>query len=98
MYFTMGSIPIWPAKEQIKKTMPDTFKTTYPTTRCIIDCTELYCQRPSSLPMQSNMYSSYESHVTYKALLGVAPSGAITFISLTKDQSQTKKLSIVLEF
>ena len=27
------------------------------------------------------MYSNYKHHVTYKALLGIAPSGAITFIS-----------------
>ena len=27
------------------------------------------------------MYSQYKSHVTYKGLLGIAPSGAITFIS-----------------
>ena len=41
MYFTLGSIPIWPSKDQIKETMPKSFKETYPTTRCIIDCTEL---------------------------------------------------------
>ena len=27
------------------------------------------------------MYSSYKHHVTYKGLLGIAPSGAITFVS-----------------
>ena len=27
------------------------------------------------------MYSHYKSHVTYKALLGIAPSGSITFVS-----------------
>ena len=27
------------------------------------------------------MYSQYKSHVTYKGLLGISPSGAITFIS-----------------
>ena len=91
MYFTLRSIPIWPSTEQIKKTMPDTFKTTYPTTRCIIDCTELYCQRPSSLSTQSNMYSSYKSHVTYKALLGIAPSGAIPFISQLYEGSISDK-------
>ena len=62
-------------------TMPAIFKTTYPSTRCIIDCTEIFCQRPSSLSSQSAMYSNYKHHVTYKGLLGIAPSGAITFIS-----------------
>ena len=27
------------------------------------------------------MYSQYKSHVTYKGLIGIAPSGAITFVS-----------------
>ena len=39
----------------LEETMPESFKTTYPTTRCIIDCTELYGQRPSSLSMQSSI-------------------------------------------
>ena len=45
MYFSLASIPIWPSKYVIRVTMPETFKETYPKTRCIIDCTELFCQR-----------------------------------------------------
>ena len=41
----------------------------------------MFCQSPSSLSSQSAMYSNYKHHVTYKGLLGIAPSGAITFIS-----------------
>jgi len=81
MYFSLGSVPIWPTKETVEKMMPESFKTTYPATRCIIDCTELYCQRPSSLSSQSHMYSHYKSHVTYKGLIGITPSGAISFVS-----------------
>ena len=61
--------------------MPETFKTTYPPTRCSIDCTEIFSQRPSSLSSQGAMYSNYKHQVTYKELLGIAPSGAITFWS-----------------
>ena len=81
MYFSLGSIPIWPSRKIIEQTMPSSFKETYPTTRCIIDCTELFCQRPSSLASQSHMYSHYKTHVTYKGLIGIAPSGATTFVS-----------------
>ena len=87
----MGSIPIWPSKKQVEETMPESFKTTYPTTRCIIDCTELYCQRPSSLSTQGSMYSHYKSHVTYKSLIGIAPSGATTFISQLYEGSISDK-------
>ena len=79
MYFTLGSLPIWPSIQQIDESMPETFKQAYPNTQCIIDCTELFC--PSSLFIQSSLYSSYKHHVTYKGLIGIAPSGAVTFIS-----------------
>lgn len=46
-----------------------------------LDCTELRCEMPSSLLLNSKMFSSYKNHVTFKALVGIAPSGAITFTS-----------------
>ena len=81
MHFSLGSIPIWPSRQQIDESMLETFKQTYPITRCIINCTELFCKRHSSLSIQSSLYSSYKHHVTYKGLIGIAPSGAVTFIS-----------------
>ena len=71
--------------------MPTSFKKTYPNTRCIIDCTELFCQSPSLLNTQSCLYSSYKSHVTYKGLVGIAPSGAIVFVSQLYDGSISDK-------
>ena len=46
------------------------------------------------------MYSNYKHHVTYKALLGIAPSGAITFISelyegSTSDEEIVKRSGIL---
>ena len=91
IYFVLGSVPIWPCRDQVDLIMPKCFKSTYPSTRCIIDCTELFCQVPSSMKIQSAMYSHYKSHVTYKGLLGIAPSGAITFISQLFDGSISDK-------
>ena len=61
--------------------MPDSFKKLYPSTRVILDCTEIYVQTPSSLLLQSQLYSSYKSNTTLKGLIGIAPHGAITFVS-----------------
>ncbi|XP_065662625.1 uncharacterized protein LOC136085263 [Hydra vulgaris] len=36
-YFSLGSVPIWPSREQVNKFMPESFKMTFPSTRCIID-------------------------------------------------------------
>ena len=56
VYFSLGSLPIWPTKQQVQETMPESFKRTYPTIRCIIDCTELFCQSPSSLNIQNSLF------------------------------------------
>ena len=91
LYYTLGSIPIWPTREQVNGTKPDSFKSTYPTTRCVIDSTELFCQVPSSLITQSALYSHYKHHVTYKGLVGISPSGAVTFVSQLYDGSTSDK-------
>ena len=66
IYFSLGAVPIWPTEDQIHQSMPDSFKNTYPNTRCILDCTELFCQSPSSLEAQSSLYSFYKYHVTLR--------------------------------
>ena len=71
--------------------MPQSFKNTYSSTHCIIDYTELFCQRPSSLSTQSCMHSHCKSHVTYKGLLGIATSGSITFMSQLQGGSISDK-------
>ena len=81
MYLKFGQICIWPSQQTVRETMPSTFTAKYPKTRVIIDCTEVRCEMPSSLLMNSELFSSYKNHVTLKALVGISPSGAITFIS-----------------
>ncbi len=71
---------IWIPEEEIRKHLPAEFKD-YADTTVILDCTELRCQSPSSPLLHSETFSTYESHCTLKGLLGVAPHGAVTFIS-----------------
>ena len=61
--------------------MPDSFKQMYPSTRVVIDCTEVFIEMPSSFRSQSVTYSSYKHHNTAKALIGISPSGAVPFVS-----------------
>lgn len=81
MYLKLGTINIWPSREVIDATMPEDFKVKYKATRVIIDCTEVKCQMPSSLQLNGELFSSYKHHTTLKALVGIAPGGAMTFIS-----------------
>ena len=60
--------------------MPEDFKAKYPSTRVIIDCTEVRCEMPSSLLLNSELFSSYKHHTTLKALVGISPKGFFTFI------------------
>ena len=81
MYLKFGQVNIWPERTVVDATMPDVFKDKYPNTRVIIDCTEIRCEMPSGLLLNSELFSSYKNHVTFKGLVGIAPSGAITFVS-----------------
>ena len=79
--FALGSIKIWPNRQQIDEKMPNSFKLLYPRTRIIIDCTEIKTERPSSLALGSKCFSSYKSAYTWKGLVGIAPHGALSFVS-----------------
>eukprot|EP00794_Sanderia_malayensis_P013327 gene13326-biopygen10629 len=69
-----------PSQEIVRQNMPAQFKD-FPTTRLIIDCTELFAEVPSSMKAQSQTWSEYKHHNTWKALIGISPSGLITFVS-----------------
>ena len=53
--------------------------------------TVLFCQSTSSLNTQSCLYLSYKSHVTYKGLVGIAPSRAVIFFSQLYEGSISDK-------
>ena len=70
----------WPCKEDIKKTLPRSF-CKFPSTRIIIDCTEIFLQKPTSPSAQRATWSNYKQHNTMKALVGISPTGYFTFVS-----------------
>ncbi|XP_046562721.1 uncharacterized protein LOC124271611 [Haliotis rubra] len=81
LYVMLGSIKIWPTRSIIDSNMPRDFKLWYPKTRVIIDCTEVKVQTPSSRVLNSEVYSSYKSHTTFKGLIGITPCGVLSFVS-----------------
>ena len=80
MYHNFKSIDRFPPWHIVKKYMPESFKKEYPNTRIIIDATEFPVERPSSLLVQACTFSAYKKN-TVKVLIGVTPSGAISFVS-----------------
>lgn len=81
MYHSLKGIERFPPWHIVKKYMPEVFKKEYPNTRIIIDATEFAIERPSSLVSQSCTFSTYKNRNTVKVLVGVTPSGAISFVS-----------------
>ena len=81
LYHTLKGIERFPPWHIVKKYMPETFKKEYPNTRVIIDATEFYIDRPSSLLSQACTFSAYKNKNTAKVLIGITPSGAISFVS-----------------
>ena len=57
LYLMLGSLPIWPSREQIKQYLPEVFKGEFENIQGIIDCTEIKCQTPQDLEKQSELYT-----------------------------------------
>lgn len=53
----------------------------YPFTRATLDCTEEKVKTPSSKVLNSQIYSNYKNHTTFKGLIGITPCGTVSFIS-----------------
>ncbi len=70
-----------PDQEILRATLPECFKEKYIHTTYIIDCSEIFIERPSSLSARAETFSNYKHHNTVKFLVAVSPTGAIHFVS-----------------
>lgn len=81
-YTRLTELVSWPEREELQKTMPMAFKSTFGNkVAVILDCFEIFLDRPSSMEPRSLTWSAYKHHNTVKYLIGIAPQGVITFIS-----------------
>jgi len=80
MYEELKLINIYPTRQLVSLNTPKSFKS-FPNIRIIIDCTEIFIQRSSSLVNQNLTFSNYKHHNTLKFLIGITPSGVISFVS-----------------
>ena len=70
----------WSSADKVKLHTPPQFLK-YPNTRVIVDCFELFIERPSSLKTNCQAFSHYKNHATFKALIGISPGGVVTYLS-----------------
>ena len=72
----------WPDCASIQKTMPFCFKPLYGlSVASVIDCFELYIEKPSNLLAKSCTWSQYKHYNTAKYLISITPQGVISYIS-----------------
>ena len=69
-----------PAPEFIRANLPKCFSK-YKYLRGILDCTEIFIERPRQLALQALTWSDYKKHNTIKVLVVITPRGKIGFLS-----------------
>ena len=72
----------WPEREDLWRTMPQCFQYSFgKKVTVIIDCFEVFIDRPTNLMARAQTFSNYKHHNTAKILIGITPQGTISFVS-----------------
>ncbi|XP_042268408.1 uncharacterized protein LOC121897760 [Thunnus maccoyii] len=77
LFFMLGTLPIWPSRQAVDELMPLFFRTTFPKTRVVLDSTRIHIQTAAC----TGNSSDYRGTTTLKSLVGISPSGAVSFVS-----------------
>lgn len=81
LYVRLQPLILRPDRDVLRKTMPMMFRKHCPNCAVIIDCFEIFVERPSNLLARAQTYSCYKHHNTAKYLIGITPQGKVSFIS-----------------
>ena len=67
-------------RDNLTKNLPPCF-TGFKNCCVIIDCTEIYIERPSNLNARAQAWSNDKHTNTIRYLIGITPAGAVSFLS-----------------
>ncbi|GBL98112.1 hypothetical protein AVEN_35385-1 [Araneus ventricosus] len=81
LYEKLKLLHIFPSKSKVVESMPRQFYSENRDCRVIVDCTEFPIQKPNSPAEQQMTFSFYKNTNTLKGMIGIMPSGTISFIS-----------------
>ena len=81
LYTCLKPLIKWPERDELKKTLPMDFRKHCPNCVVIIDCFEIFLDRPTNLMARAQTYSNYKHHNTVKYLIAITPQGTVSFIS-----------------
>jgi hypothetical protein len=71
----------WPARDNLLIDMPPIFKQLYPKCVSIIDCFEVFIQRPGYLTTRAQTWSNYKHNNIIKFLVSITSTGTISYLS-----------------
>ena len=80
-YFSKWLDVLYKKLDALLKTMPMVFRKAFKKCAIIIDCFEIFIERPTSLVARAQTWSNYKKHNTVKYLIGITPEGSVSFIS-----------------
>ncbi|XP_031327975.1 uncharacterized protein LOC116161365 isoform X2 [Photinus pyralis] len=82
LYKKLRSFVQWPERECLCATMPKCFKENFGNrVTVIIDCFEIFTEKPKNKEASSQHFSHYKHHHTIKYFIGISPQGSVMFIS-----------------
>ena len=82
MDLRMQGLIMWPDRDVLQKTMPTCFQEPFgKKVAIIIDCFEIFIDRPSNLSARASTWSNYKHKNTAEVLLGITPQGVISYVS-----------------
>ncbi len=81
LFVKLSFLIMWPEREMLWKTMPMAFREKFRSCVVVVDCFEVFIERPSNLKARAQTWSNYKKHNTVKFLIGITPQGTISFIS-----------------
>ena len=81
LYVRLSGFITWPEQHLLLKTMPMAFRKSFKKCAIIIDCFEIFTERPTALDARAQTWSNSKKHNTVKFLIGITPQGSVAFIS-----------------
>lgn len=82
LYKQLQGLVKWPGNELLDYYSPQKFKKVFSRSiTSIIDCFEIFSEKPSAKDAMLKMFSNYKQHHTTKLLISITPFGTISYIS-----------------
>lgn len=80
LYRLLGSQRLWLSPEAVRAHLPPEFSA-FSDTQAVLHCVQIFCQAQVPPRLQSSALAPGTSPASFKALVGLAPHGAVTFVS-----------------